>query len=88
MRSLRAREAWSAFMVFIAWLCAGIAASLLAIIVVYVVQRVAGEMNAAFFTLLPAPPGFWAARLKGAAAAKASCRARSATAEDPSASAR
>ncbi|MDQ6779956.1 MAG: phosphate ABC transporter permease PstA [Candidatus Eremiobacteraeota bacterium] len=57
MRSLRAREAWSAFMVFIAWLCAGIAAGLLAIIVLYVVQRGAGAMNLAFFTKLPAPLG-------------------------------
>jgi len=57
MSSLRLREAWSAIMVFIAWLCAGLAAALLAVIVIYVVARGAAAMHPSFFTHLPTPPG-------------------------------
>ena len=55
--TLRAREAWSAAMLFVSWLCAGLATSLLAIIVIYVVRRGAGAINWGFFTKLPTPPG-------------------------------
>lgn len=55
--SLRAREVWSSFMMFVAWLCAGVAACLLAIIVIYVFQRGSGAINLKFFTSLPTPVG-------------------------------
>ena len=54
---LQIRQAYNAFMLFVAWLCAGIAAGLLAIIVFYVIQRGAPALNAPFFTNLPTPVG-------------------------------
>jgi phosphate transport system permease protein len=55
--SLRLRQAWNMFMLFVAWLCAGVAAALLAVIVLHVVQRGAPAFNLQFFTHLPTPPG-------------------------------
>lgn len=57
MTSLRARQLWNAVMLMVTWLCAGVAATLLAIIVLYVIRRGAPAINASFFTNLPTPPG-------------------------------
>lgn len=54
---LALRQAWNALMLFVAWLCAGIAAATLAIIVFYVMRRGAPALNLQFFTSLPAPVG-------------------------------
>jgi phosphate transport system permease protein len=55
--SLGLRQAWNGFMLVVAWLCAGLAAALLALIVLYVIQRGAPALNAQFFTQLPTPVG-------------------------------
>lgn len=55
--SLQLRQAWNGFMLVIAWLCAGLAAALLALIVLYVIQRGAPALNPQFFTRLPTPVG-------------------------------
>jgi len=57
MTSLRARKLWNACMLGLAWLCAGIAAALLAVIVIYVIRRGASAINLNFFTNLPTPVG-------------------------------
>ena len=54
---LRMRQAWNSIMLFATWLCAGIAAALLACIVFYVIQRGAPALNPNFFTRLPVPVG-------------------------------
>jgi phosphate transport system permease protein len=55
--SLKLRQAWNTLMLLVTWLCAGVAAALLAIIVLHVVQRGAPAFNLQFFTHLPTPPG-------------------------------
>lgn len=55
--SLQIRQAWNAIMLVVAWLCAGIAAALLALIVIYVIQRGGPAFNVQFFTHLPTPVG-------------------------------
>jgi phosphate transport system permease protein len=57
MNRVAVRNAWSAFMVGIAALSAGVAAALLALIFTYVIIRGAGAINWAFFTQLPRPVG-------------------------------
>jgi phosphate transport system permease protein len=57
MSRLAFRNAWSAFMIGVAALCAAVAAGLLAIIVTYVVRNGAGAINVAFFTQVPRPVG-------------------------------
>lgn len=57
MKSLRARSLWSTTMLLVTWLCAGLAAALLAIIVIYVVRLGAGALTPRFFTNLPTPAG-------------------------------
>lgn len=57
MTSLRAREAWNAVMLLLVWLCAGIAAALLAVIVIFVIERGAPAFHVSFFTHLPTPVG-------------------------------
>ena len=57
MTRLRLRNAWSALMVFVAALAAGLAAALLAIIFIYVVSKGAGALGWAFFTQVPRPVG-------------------------------
>jgi phosphate transport system permease protein len=57
MTRLALRNAWSAFMIGVSALSAGLAAALLAIIVTYVVRNGAGAINFAFFTQLPRPVG-------------------------------
>ena len=54
---LQLRQAWNAVMLLVAWLCAGVAAALLALIVMHVIQRGAPALNAQFFTQVPTPPG-------------------------------
>ncbi len=44
-------------MLVVAWLCAGVAAALLALIVIYVIQRGGPALNVQFFTHLPTPVG-------------------------------
>lgn len=51
------RRAWNAIMLAIAWLCAGVAVALLALIVLYVIQRGGPALNVQFFTHLPTPVG-------------------------------
>lgn len=51
------RQAWNAIMLGVAWLCAGIAAALLAIIALYVIQRGAPALRPDFFLHLPTPVG-------------------------------
>ncbi len=55
--SLLVRQAWNTIMLVIAWLCAGVAAALLALIVLYVIQRGGPALNVQFFTHLPTPVG-------------------------------
>jgi phosphate transport system permease protein len=55
--SLSLRQAWNAFMLGVTWLCAGLSAALLALIVIYVVQRGAPALSPSFFTKLPVPVG-------------------------------
>lgn len=55
--SLFVRQAWNAIMLVVAWLCAGVAAALLALIVIYVIQRGGPALNVQFFTHLPTPVG-------------------------------
>jgi phosphate transport system permease protein len=57
MNRLAFRNAWSAFMVVVAALAAGMAAALLAVIFTYVVSKGAGAINIAFFTQVPRPVG-------------------------------
>ena len=57
MTRLVVRNAWSAFMIGVAALSAGVAAALLAVIVTYVVRNGAGAINFAFFTQVPRPVG-------------------------------
>lgn len=57
MKRLLLRNLWSAFMIGVSALSAGLAAALLAIIVTYVVRNGAGAINLAFFTQLPRPVG-------------------------------
>jgi phosphate transport system permease protein len=57
MNRLLFRNAWSAFMVFVAALAAGVAAAVLALIFAYVVGRGAGAISWAFFTHVPRPVG-------------------------------
>jgi len=57
LKSLLVRRFWSAFMSVVAALCAGLAATVLALIVVFVVTRGAKALNWAFFTKLPMPVG-------------------------------
>jgi phosphate transport system permease protein len=54
---LAVRQAWNALMLFLAWLCAGMAAATLAIIVFYVLRRGAPALNGQFFLNLPTPVG-------------------------------
>jgi phosphate transport system permease protein len=51
------RNSWSAFMIVVCALCAGVAAALLAIVFAYVVAKGFGALNPAFFTQLPRPVG-------------------------------
>ena len=51
------RQAWNTLMLSVAWLCAGLAAALLALIVMHVIARGAPALNAQFFTQVPTPPG-------------------------------
>jgi phosphate transport system permease protein len=55
--SLQLRQAWNGIMLVVTWLCAGLAAALLALIVIYVIQRGAPALNPKFFTQLPTPIG-------------------------------
>ncbi len=55
--SLPVRQAWNGFMIAITWLCAGLSAALLALIVIYVIQRGGPALNIPFFTKLPTPVG-------------------------------
>lgn len=55
--SLQFRQAINFLMLFVTWLCAGIAAALLALIVIYVIQRGGAALRPAFFTHLPTPVG-------------------------------
>jgi phosphate transport system permease protein len=55
--SLQLRRAWSTAMLAVTWLCAGIAAGLLAFIVIYVIKRGAPALNPQFFMNLPTPVG-------------------------------
>lgn len=57
MNRLALRNAWSTFMIVVAAACAGVAALLLAIIVLYVLSKGAGALRPTFFTQLPAPVG-------------------------------
>ena len=57
MTRLAMRNLWSAFMIGVSALAAGVAAALLALIVAYVVAKGAGAFSAAFFTQLPRPVG-------------------------------
>ena len=57
MSRLAIRNAWSAFMIVVAAACAGIAALLLAIIVMYVLSKGAGALRPSFFTQIPRPVG-------------------------------
>jgi phosphate transport system permease protein len=57
MKSLIARRIWSACMVLVAALCAGLAGAVLAIIIGFVVSRGAKALNWSFFTKLPTPVG-------------------------------
>lgn len=54
---LQLRQAWNTVMLSVAWLCAGVAAALLALIVMHVIQRGAPALSAQFFTQVPTPPG-------------------------------
>jgi phosphate transport system permease protein len=54
---LKLRQVWNALMLLVAWLCAGVAAALLALIVLHVVQHGAPAINAQFFTHVPTPSG-------------------------------
>jgi phosphate transport system permease protein len=54
---LALRQTWNALMLVLVWLCAGLAAALLALIVFYVIQRGAPALNGHFFTSLPTPVG-------------------------------
>jgi phosphate transport system permease protein len=54
---LQLRQAWNACMLAVSWLCAGLAAAMLAVIVIYVIQRGGAAMSLTFFTHLPTPVG-------------------------------
>ncbi|MBV8262605.1 MAG: phosphate ABC transporter permease PstA [Candidatus Eremiobacteraeota bacterium] len=54
---LALRQWWNGFMLVLAWLCAGLAAATLAIIVFYVIQRGAPALNGHFFLSVPTPVG-------------------------------
>ncbi len=54
---LQLRQTWNALMLAITWLCAGISAALLALIVAYVIKRGGPALNPQFFTQLPTPVG-------------------------------
>jgi phosphate transport system permease protein len=51
------RNTWSAIMIVVCAVSAGVAAALLAVIFAYVVGKGAGAINLAFFTQLPRPVG-------------------------------
>jgi phosphate transport system permease protein len=55
--SLQLRQSINGVMIAVAWLCAGLAAALLALIAIYVIQRGAPAINVHFFTSLPTPTG-------------------------------
>jgi phosphate transport system permease protein len=57
MKSVGFRNAWSAFMIGVSALSAGIAAAVLALIVWLVIQKGAGAISWSFFTQLPRPVG-------------------------------
>jgi phosphate transport system permease protein len=57
MTRLAVRNAWSAFMIGVSALAAGVAVAVLAIVVALVVQKGAGAINPSFFTQLPRPVG-------------------------------
>lgn len=57
MSRLAIRNSWSAFMIVVCALCAGVAAALLAIVFAYVVAKGFGALNPSFFTQLPRPVG-------------------------------
>jgi len=57
MSRLAIRNGWSAFMIVVCALCAGLAAALLAVVFAYVVGKGFGALNPAFFTQLPRPVG-------------------------------
>jgi phosphate transport system permease protein len=57
MSRLVIRNAWSAFMIVVCALCAGVAAALLALVFAYVVGKGFGALNPSFFTQLPRPVG-------------------------------
>ena len=57
MSRLAFRNAWSAFMIVVSAACAGVAALLLALVVIYVLEQGAGALRPSFFTQLPRPVG-------------------------------
>ena len=57
MNRLAVRNAWSAFMIVVAAACAGVAALLLAVVVLYVLGKGAGALSWSFFTQVPRPVG-------------------------------
>lgn len=57
MSRLAIRNAWSAFMIVVAAACAGVAALILAVIVMYVLSKGAGALSPTFFTQIPRPVG-------------------------------
>jgi len=57
MNRLALRKAWSAFMIGLAALSAGIAAATLVVVVLYVVSKGAPALSVSFFTHLPRPVG-------------------------------
>jgi phosphate transport system permease protein len=54
---LQLRQAWNVFMLALSWLCAGVAAALLALIVLYVIRRGGPALTPSFFVHLPRPVG-------------------------------
>jgi phosphate transport system permease protein len=54
---LQVRQAWNVVMLVVAWLCAGVAAALLAVIVIYVIRQGGPALKPSFFTHLPTPVG-------------------------------
>ena len=54
---MRVRQAVNALMLALSWLCAGVAAALLALIVIYVIRQGGPALRPSFFTHLPTPVG-------------------------------
>jgi phosphate transport system permease protein len=54
---VRVRQAVNALMLALSWLCAGVAAALLALIVIYVIRQGGPALRPSFFTHLPTPVG-------------------------------